>query len=73
MGLRNRWVLETDGSSKQMDDSDAFLERMHRFVALYRGELGDRFPEVERIDLRYASGVAVAFQPEEQVAGVAGE
>ncbi len=52
---------------------DAFLERMHRFVALYRGELGDRFSEVERIDLRYASGVAVAFQPEEQVAGVAGE
>lgn len=48
---------------------DAFLERMHRFVALYRTELASRAAQVARVDLRYASGVAVAFRDASQVAG----
>ena len=40
---------------------DHFLERMHRFVAIYRTQLAARSGEVQRVDLRYESGIAVAF------------
>ncbi|MEZ5573672.1 MAG: cell division protein FtsQ/DivIB [Halioglobus sp.] len=46
--------------------SENFLGRMHRFVAIYRNELSVRSSEVERVDLRYESGVAVAFKAPEQ-------
>ena len=49
---------------------DEFLERMKRFVTIYRMELGERFADVERVDLRYATGVAVAFRPQEQLVGI---
>jgi cell division protein FtsQ len=42
--------------------SDDFLERMHRFKGIYRTELAARRTEVARVDLRYESGVAVAFK-----------
>ena len=51
---------------------DDFLERMHRFVAIYRRELAPRAAEVARVDLRYASGVAVAFHEASRVAGIQG-
>ena len=57
---------------KVMLGGEEFLQRMHRFVAIYHAELGSRFADVERVDLRYASGVAVAFHPPEQVAEVEG-
>ena len=52
---------------------EEFIERMQRFVALYRDELAARFDQVQRVDLRYASGVAVAFHPLEQVVDVSGK
>lgn len=42
-----------------------FLERMHRFTAVYRAELDGRMDDVERVDLRYERGVAVAFRERE--------
>jgi len=50
--------------------SEDFLERMHRFVALYRTQLAPRADEVERVDLRYETGVAVAYTESSQVAGI---
>jgi cell division protein FtsQ len=50
--------------------SEDFLERMHRFVAIYRTQLAARAEEVERVDLRYETGVAVAFSEPSQVAGI---
>ena len=41
---------------------DHFLERMRRFNGIYRTELAARQAEVVRVDLRYESGVAVAFK-----------
>lgn len=38
-----------------------FRERMSRFVSIYRSELASRLEQVERVDLRYESGIAVAF------------
>jgi len=49
---------------------DEFLERMQRFVKIYRSELAPRMDEVQRVDLRYASGIAVAFSEPAQVAGL---
>jgi cell division protein FtsQ len=45
-----------------------FPERMQRFVKIYRGELAARWADVEQVDLRYESGVAVAFTESSQVA-----
>lgn len=42
--------------------SDRFLERMHRFVEIYRNELSARQADVARVDLRYENGIAVAFK-----------
>lgn len=42
--------------------SDKFLSRMERFVGIYRTELAARAADVERVDLRYESGMAVAFK-----------
>ncbi|MCB1706889.1 MAG: cell division protein FtsQ/DivIB [Halioglobus sp.] len=55
--------------------SDDFLERMRRFTGIYRTELAARQAEVARVDLRYESGVAVAFKEPvqadpSQVAGI---
>ena len=62
-------VLE--GGMRLLLGSEDFLERMHRFVAIYRTELGARAMEVERVDLRYETGIAVAFNEEpSQVAGL---
>ncbi len=41
---------------------DDFIERMQRFTGIYRTELAARKSELERIDLRYENGVAVAFK-----------
>ena len=48
---------------------DDFKERMQRLVTVYHSELAGRMAEVQRIDLRYASGIAVAFREPVQVAG----
>ena len=58
------------GGTRLILGSEKFLERMHRFVAVYRKELAPRQLEIERVDLRYQSGVAVAFSEPSQVAGL---
>ena len=50
--------------------ADEFMDRMQRFMMIYRTELAPRFDQVLRVDLRYAGGVAVAFRPAEQVVGL---
>ena len=58
------------GGMRLVVGSDDFLERMQRFVAIYRTELAARADEVERVDLRYESGIAVAFSESSTVAGL---
>jgi len=58
-----------DGVQLNLGDAD-FLARMRRFVTLYERELAGREGEIERVDLRYASGVAVAFKASPPVAGL---
>ncbi|MCB1707661.1 MAG: cell division protein FtsQ/DivIB, partial [Halioglobus sp.] len=58
------------GGIRLLLGSEDFLERMHRFVAIYRTELAARAADVERVDLRYETGVAVAFTESSRVAGI---
>ena len=58
-----------NGVQLNLGDAD-FLARMRRFVTLYERELAERVDEIERVDLRYASGVAVAFRTSPPVAGL---
>jgi cell division protein FtsQ len=58
------------GGAELVVGSEDFLERIQRFVGIYRRELAPRADEVERVDLRYPSGIAVAFSEPSQVAGV---
>lgn len=60
------------GGTRLLFGEQQFLERVHRFAVLYRAELGQRFGEVERVDLRYATGAAVAFDEASQVAVATG-
>lgn len=54
-------VVLTDGVQLNLG-SDRFMQRMQRFVSIYRGELAGRQSEIARVDLRYESGIAVAFK-----------
>ena len=58
------------GGMQLIVGSDDFLERMHRFVVIYRTELAARAEDVERVDLRYESAVAVAYRDASPVAGL---
>ncbi|MDO8861399.1 cell division protein FtsQ/DivIB [Haliea sp. E1-2-M8] len=46
-----------------------FGERLQRFATVYRSELAERAGDVKRVDLRYESGLAVAFREPELPAG----
>lgn len=58
------------GGMRLIVGSEDFLGRMHRFVAIYRSELAERQDDIERVDLRYETGIAVAFSETSQVAGL---
>lgn len=58
------------GGMRLLLGSEDYLERMNRFIELYRMELAARAAEVERVDLRYETGVAVAFIESSRVAGI---
>lgn len=49
------------GTQLVMGNKD-FLQRMRRFVTIYKAELAAKGGEIERVDLRYSSGVAVVFR-----------
>ena len=66
---RGQVEVVLQGGMRVMVGSDDFLERMHRFVAIYRAELASRFARVERVDLRYEQGVAVTYAEAEAEAG----
>jgi cell division protein FtsQ len=67
---RGQLELVLAGGMQLIVGSEDFLDRMHRFTVVYRSELLARKSEVERVDLRYESGIAVAFSEPSQVAGL---
>ena len=65
---RGQLVAELEGGIQLLLGNAEFVERVQRFVALYQRELGQRADEVVRVDLRYVTGAAVAFDAAEQLA-----
>ena len=59
-----------DGGMQLILGGEDFLPRLHRFVEVYSSELASRRSEIERVDLRYTSGIAVAFRESPPVAGL---
>ena len=64
LGMDDRGEIDAvlAGGQRLMIGGDEFLERIQRFTRLYRAELGARMDSVERIDLRYRRGIAVAYR-----------
>ncbi len=71
---RGQVDVELEGGMQLSLGSEEFLVRMQRFVGIYRDELAARRAEIARVDLRYESGVAVAFNqaPPAQPSHIAG-
>ncbi len=67
---RGELAATLGGGTQLLFGERDFLERVQRFAVLYKAELAQRFGEVERVDLRYATGAAVAFSEASQVAGL---
>lgn len=59
-------VLE--GGTQLKLGNEEFVERVQRFVAVYQTELEARSEDLERVDLRYETGMAVVFSAPVQVA-----
>lgn len=59
---RGQVEAELAGGQRLIIGGDNFLQRMQRFTRLYKLELASRMEEVERVDLRYQQGVAVAYR-----------
>lgn len=70
MDERGQVEAVLDGGARMHLGGSEFLPRLHRFVAVYTRELAGRSGEIERVDLRYESGVAVAFHESPPVAGL---
>jgi cell division protein FtsQ len=72
LSLDDRGQLQAilQGGTKLYLGGDYFVERVQRLLALYRNELSSRAAQVARVDLRYESGLAVAFREAVEVAAV---
>lgn len=68
LGMDDRGEVQAvlAGGQKMMIGGDDFLERIQRFTRLYRAELAAQMDDIERIDLRYHRGIAVAFRHEQE-------
>ena len=67
---RGQLEAELDNGIELIIGGEDFLERVQLFVLIYQSDLSAKADQIERIDLRYKSGLAVAFSETSQVAGL---
>ncbi|MGE4406891.1 cell division protein FtsQ/DivIB [Pseudomonas sp.] len=60
---RGSWFLTTNQGIELLLGRDQVVEKMRRFTAIYQQALEQESEKIARIDLRYANGLAVAWQP----------
>ncbi len=60
---RGSWFLTTNQGIELLLGRDQVVEKMRRFSAIYQQALEQESEKIARIDLRYANGLAVAWQP----------
>ena len=66
MSPRGSWTATLGGGAEVVMGRQEPLEKLRRFLWVYRQALKADFERVKRVDTRYVNGLAVAWQPEEQ-------
>jgi len=67
---RGAWSLTLDNQVVLVLGRQEPLERLHRFTDAFHRVLGRRLKDAERIDLRYANGIAVKWRAPSQTTQV---
>lgn len=62
---RGAWNILFDNGVGVKLGRDAVLERLQRFVAVYKSDLSGRIDRIASVDARYPHGVAVKWKPEQ--------
>ena len=61
MRERGSWFITTQTGLKLLFGRDHLVDKMRRFAVVYETELTEQIDKIERVDLRYANGLAVAW------------
>lgn len=62
---RGAWNISFANGISVKLGRDAVLERLQRFVAVYKSDLSGRIDRIASVDARYPHGVAVKWKPEQ--------
>ena len=61
---RGAWTLELDNGIRIVAGREQLVQRLKRFLSIYRLSLADRAEQIEQVDIRYTNGVAVSWRAE---------
>ncbi|AYF88288.1 cell division protein FtsQ/DivIB [Pseudomonas sp. JS3066] len=59
---RGSWFLSTGQGVELLLGRDHLVEKMRRFISIYEKTLKEQIANIERVDLRYPNGLAVAWR-----------
>ena len=62
MRERGSWFITTQTGLQLLFGRDHLVEKIRRFAVVYENELKEHIDKIERVDLRYANGLAVAWR-----------
>ncbi len=62
MRERGSWFVTTQTGLQLLFGRDHLIEKMRRFAVVYEKELQEQIDKIERVDLRYSNGLAVAWR-----------
>lgn len=62
MRERGSWFITTQTGLQLLFGRDHLVEKIRRFAVVYEKELKQHIDKIERVDLRYANGLAVAWR-----------
>ena len=62
MRERGSWFVTTQTGLQLLFGRDHLVEKMRRFAVVHEKELKEQIDKIERVDLRYANGLAVAWR-----------
>ena len=62
MRERGSWFVTTQTGLQLLFGRDHLIEKMRRFAVVHEKELKEQIDKIERVDLRYANGLAVAWR-----------
>lgn len=63
---RKSWKMQLQGDIEVNIGRDLVMDKVRRFISIYDRQLRQNWPEVASVDLRYDSGIAVAWVDEQK-------